>query len=270
MLVLSRPLKLAIKSMNPFKLMRAQILFSILAVFLLSSCEKEKEEIQGEPITDYLPLQTGKYITYRIDSTIVTNFGANTEIRSYQEKHQVDAQLTDNLGRPSYRVFRFTRDTNGTMSWKPSGSYFITATDRTIELVEDNLRFLKLSFPVKEGNGWKGNRYLPYDPYGIFYEFSNDDAMVEWDYQYADVGSSKTINGKTYGNTITIEQIKDSSNMPIVISGSYGFVNYAVDTYAKGLGLIQQEIRMFEYQPPTSPRPGLKGFGVKRTIIDHN
>ncbi|RYZ30917.1 MAG: hypothetical protein EOO10_01095 [Chitinophagaceae bacterium] len=250
--------------------MRAHFLFSLLFVFLFSSCDKETEEFQGEPLADYLPLQTGDYITYRIDSTIFINFGANTEVRSYQEKHQVDAQLTDNLGRPSYRVFRFTRDTNGTMPWKPVGSYFITSTDKAVELVEDNLRFLKLSFPVKEGNSWKGNRYLPYDPYGLSYEFSNDDAMVDWEYQYTDVSVSKTLNGKTYANTITIEQIKDSSNMPIVSSGSYGFVNYSTDTYAKGIGLIQQEIRMFEYQPPTSPRPGLKGFGIKRTIIDHN
>jgi hypothetical protein len=250
--------------------MRVQFLFCLLSTFLLFSCDKESEELQGEPIADYLPTQTGKYITYRIDSTIFTSFGANTEVRSYQEKHQVDAQFTDNMGRPSYRVFRFTRDTNGTMPWKPSGTYVVTAVDKTIELIEDNLRFLKLAFPVKEGNSWKGNRYLPYDPYGVFYEFSNDDAMVDWDYLYTDVGASKTLNGKTYANTITIEQVKDSSNMPIISSNSYGFVNYSVDTYAKGIGLIQQELRMFEYQPPTSPRPGFKGFGVKRTIIDHN
>src|SRR5215207_4729977 len=106
--------------MNPFKLMRVQFLFTLLASILLFGCDKETEEFQAEPVTPYLPLQTGKYITYRIDSTIFTNFGANMVVRSYQEKHQVDNQLTDNLGRPSYRVFRFIRDTNGTSAWKPS------------------------------------------------------------------------------------------------------------------------------------------------------
>jgi hypothetical protein len=250
--------------------MRALILFSFLASILLAGCKKETEEFQTEEPSSYLPTQTGKYITYRIDSTIFTSFGANMVIHSYQEKHQVDAKLTDNLGRPSYRVFRFIRDVNGAGPWQPSGSYFITTLDKSIEVVEDNLRFLKLAGPVKEGNTWKGNRFLPSDPYGSFYEFSNDDAMVDWDYLYTNVGGSLTIGSKTYANTITVEQMKDSTNIPVSTTGAYGFINYSVDTYAQGIGLILQEVRMWEYQPPSTPRPGYKGFGIKRTIIDHN
>ena len=250
--------------------MRAQFLFLMLAVTLLFSCGKETEEFQTEDLSEYIPTQSGKYITYRIDSTIFTNFGANSVVRSYQEKHQVDAQISDNLGRPAYRVFRFIRDTNGTTAWQPSGSYFITPIDKTVEVVENNLRFLKLAGPIKEGNTWKGNRFLPTDPYGIFYEFSNDDAMMDWDFIYTNVGESKTLRGKTYANTITVEQIRDSINVPLINSGAYGFINFSVDTYAKGIGLVQQEIRMYEYQPPSTPRPGFKGFGIRRTIIDHN
>ena len=40
----------------------------IAAAFFISSCEKETEEFQTEALSDYVPLQTGKYITYRIDS----------------------------------------------------------------------------------------------------------------------------------------------------------------------------------------------------------
>ena len=121
-----------------------------------------------------------------------------------------------------------------------------------------------------EGNTWRGNRFLPTDPYGIFYEFSNDDAMMDWDYIYASHGNSMTLGGKTYTNTLTVDQIKDSTNIPVTNSGAYGFINYSTDTYAKGLGLIYQEIRMWEYQPPSTPRPGYRGFGIKRSIIDHN
>ena len=164
--------------------MRAQILFSLLACTLLFSCKKETEEFNTEPITDYLPTQTGKYITYRIDSTIFTNFGANTEVRSYQEKHVVDAQFTDNSGRTSYRVFRFIRDTSGTTPWKPSGTYFITPGDKTIEVSEDNLRVLKLVAPLVQGKTWKGNQYLPSDPYKSLYDFTVDDGMNEWEFTY--------------------------------------------------------------------------------------
>ena len=256
--------------MNPFKLMRAHFLFILFAGILFSSCSKETEEFQTEALADYLPTQPGKYITYRVDSTVFINFGANIVIRSYQEKHQIDALLTDNLGRPAYRVFRYLRDEGGGDPWQPAGSYFITPLNNTVELVENNLRFLKMAAPIKEGNNWKGNRFLPADPYGSFYEFSNDDAMLDWDYIYTDNGKSVTLGGKTYPNTITVEQIKDSTNIPVINVGAYGFINYSTSTYAKGIGLIYEEVRMWEYQPPSTPRPGYRGFGLKRSIIDHN
>jgi len=40
-------------------------------------------------------LQPGKYITYRLDSLVFTNFGKNTEIHKYQMKHEIDAELVD-------------------------------------------------------------------------------------------------------------------------------------------------------------------------------
>src|SRR5688500_10658356 len=168
--------------------MRAFHFLLLLSSAFLFSCEKETEEFQeSEPLSSYLSPQPGKYITYRIDSTLFTNFGASMEVRSYQEKHQVDAQMTDNLGRPSYRIFRFIRDTNGTTAWKPSESYFITVTDKNVEVVENNLRFLKLTIPVKETTTWHGNQFLPSVPYGVFYEFSNDDEMNDWEYYYSGI-----------------------------------------------------------------------------------
>lgn len=249
--------------------MRAQFLFSLLASIVLFSCDKETEEFKTESLSTYLPTQTGKYITYRIDSTVVLNFGANIVVRSYQEKHQVDAQITDNLGRSSYRVYRFIRDTNGTTAWKPSGSYLITPSDNTIEVIENNLRFLKLTGPIRKGNTWTGNKFLPTDPYGILYEFFNDDGIVDWEYTYTDLGSNTTINGKQYADVLTVQHIDDVANIPATID-AVGYKNYSVEKYAKGIGLIFQELIMLEYQPSSSPRPGYKGFGVKRTIIDHN
>jgi hypothetical protein len=250
--------------------MRANHLLLLLASVFFFSCSKETEEFQTEPLATYLPAQTGKYITYAIDSTVFFNFGGSTVVRSYQEKHEVDALTTDNLSRPAYRVFRYIRDAAGTGAWQPSGSYFITPLTNTVEVIENNLRFLKLAAPIKDGNTWKGNRFLPTDAYGSFYEFSNDDAMEDWEYAYSNIGTSETLGGKTYSNTITVEQINESTNAPVTNSDAYGFINYSVDKYAQGIGLIYQELTMWEYQPPSSGRPGYKGFGIKRSIIDHN
>src|SRR5438309_968141 len=74
-LVLSRRPIVALQSMNPLKLMRVHQLFFFLAIVTISSCKKETETLQTEALSSYIPTQTGKYITYRLDSTIFTNFG---------------------------------------------------------------------------------------------------------------------------------------------------------------------------------------------------
>ena len=152
--------------MNPFT-MRSRLNFiaAALACFTFFSCTKKIENYNSAPLSDYLPLQVGNYITYRLDSTVFTNFGTVTAVHSYQEKQIVDAQITDNLGRNSYRILRYIRDTAGTQPWSPAGSYFITPTGKTVEVIENNLRFIKLALPITQDFSWKGNNYLPTDPY---------------------------------------------------------------------------------------------------------
>ncbi|HEY0354721.1 MAG TPA: hypothetical protein VGC29_00875, partial [Flavisolibacter sp.] len=92
---------------------RLQLITVLLGTLVLFSCKKKTEEFQTDSLLDYVRLQTGKYITYNLDSTVFVNFGRNTEVHSYQEKHLVDAQVSDNLGRTGYRIFRYLRDPQG-------------------------------------------------------------------------------------------------------------------------------------------------------------
>lgn len=254
-------------------LMRAiqlQLIFSTLVLTLLFSCKKT-DDFSSEPLSDYAPMQVGKYITYRLDSTVFPNFGRNTEVHYYQEKHMVDAQVPDAMGRPSYRVLKFLRDSGGLQSWQPAGSYFVTPLEKTVEVVENNLRFVRLSLPINEGFTWKTNQYLPDEPFLPLYSFQNDLDISDWDYVYASEGENFTLNGKTY-SVITIDGTDRSSNVPVIDPSIYGSIDYQHYKYAKGLGLIYQEWIMWDYQPPNGMvTTGFKtGFGVKRSMIDHN
>lgn len=259
--------------------MRAKRLNLIIAGFaslLLISCDRTVEEFQTEALSEYQPLQPGKYITYRLDSTVFTNFGANVVTRYFQEKHIVDAQIPDALGRLSYRILRFTRDSGGTQPWAPAGTYLITPLNNTLEVIENNLRFVKLVSPIKENNTWKGNRYLPDDAYGPLFTFNNDFGMDQWDYTYTAIGESAVIRGTTYNNVLTVNGIDESFNATsrsttITNNSVIAYANYLQDRYAKGIGLIYQEYMMWEYQPPNGTNPGGQvGFGIKRSIIDRN
>jgi len=200
--------------------MRSNLLirFSLFAfvVFSFFSCTKTTEVFQTDALEDYIPQVAGKYITYRIDSTVFTGFGSNTEIHSYQVKHVIESQITDNLGRPSYRVFRYLRDTAGTQPWVPGGSYFITPLSNQVEVTEDNLRFIKLHAPIRQDYKWKGNSYLSFEPYSSVYSFNNDDAMDTWEYNYKNVNDIFNYKQQNLSNVLDIIQIDERTPLDTI------------------------------------------------------
>ncbi len=339
---------------------------ALLAAFALCcatvSCTSETEELKLESPADYLPLQTGKYITYRLDSLVFTQAGRGQEIRYYQEKHLIDAVITDAIGRPTYRIYRFLRDSAGVKQWQSAGTYFITPLANSIEVTEDNMRIVRLAAPLTMGSSWRGNQFLASDPYSPLYEFNNDNSIALWDFTVTQKNETFSLNGQTIPNVLTITRI-DESNEPdtVVVSGNkasiaagsktvlikgqatdlitiaaplpgigaqlavyntttesatlnsfvippqkgrifenlngrwaynyrdtigqrdsllsglpYAAKLYAVDKYAKNLGLVFQQLTLWEFEPNYNPNdngansPYKLGFGIKRSMIDHN
>jgi hypothetical protein len=253
------------------------LLFFVFLTFF--SCKKQSDDFTSEAINDYLPLEVGKYITYRLDSTVFLNFGKKKEVHSYQVKYEVSAQVTDNLGRPAYRIYRYIRDTAETNSWAPDNTFYITPLESQIEYTEDNLRFIKLHLPIKDGYSWKGNMYLPDEPYAALFDFQNDNNMQGWDYYYdGEPVSSETINEQTYTDVLSVkyDEIPDA-NLTDTIPMTEPFVverSYSMEKYSKSVGLVYREYTMWDHQPnPTQGGgfdPFTNGFSVKMWMIDHN
>ncbi|WP_315817436.1 hypothetical protein [Paraflavitalea speifideaquila] len=183
---------------------------------IINACGKETDDTQYDKPTDFLQLQIGKYVIYRLDSTKFTNFGLDETISSYQAKDIVEGKYADQLNRPTWRIQRYLRDLNSTneTDWKANVAYEVIEGDNIVEVNENNLRFLKMQGPVKEGRSWKGNGYLPEEPYKQF-DFSITEGMEFWEYTYEEFGAAE-LNGKAYDNTITITQINDSTDVPVI------------------------------------------------------
>lgn len=238
----------------------------------ITSCGKKEDGFTSDKIEDYLQMETGKYIHYRLDSLRFTAFGQKDTIVSYEAKDVVEGPTTDNMGRAGWRIQRYLRALNSTNEneWSPLISYTVTPTGNSMELNENNFRYIKLTTPIRDGRSWRGNGYLPNNPYQDLFDFSNDEDIQEWDYTYQDVGASLTLNNNTYDNTISILQIADSANTPIVDPRVPASKSYWMEKYAKGVGLVYKEVEIWEYQPATSQSAYRHGYGLKLTIIDHN
>lgn len=243
---------------------KVPFLFLITLFIAFTSCKKSPEQFSTAAIKDYFPLTVGKYISYNLDSLVYTNFGANSVVRNYQVKYQVDALITDNLGRPAYRVVRYIRNIAAN-PWVPDATFMVVNTGNSLEFVENNLRFIKLKLPIKDGYSWKGNAYI--DTYSLNSELKYLD---DWEYVYDSVGVRSTIGTFTLDSTLKVNQRDEIIGNPSD-PNSYSEKNYGEEKYAAKIGLVYLRFFHNEYQPPTPGRGGyFQGYGVTLTMIDHN
>ena len=247
---------------------RGLLLFTL--VVAISSCKKTVSN-PGNPLTNYfLSLQVGKYATYRLDSLNFYFYGQLDTITSYLAKDSVEKSFVDGSGHTAWLVTRYLSDTTGAI-WSPSLTYTVTPSLSAIDVTENNLRYVKLAYPMDQGFSWLGNTYLPYNPfqdYFVFSDFNNMD-LSGWNYTYQQVNKPfQSASGATYDSAATVLQINDSTDLPIFASRTWW-----TETYAKHIGLVYRHTEMWEYQPPTpdGTQAGYRiGFKLTMALIDHN
>ncbi len=237
---------------------------SICFAVIATSCKKQSVTLDPVPLTTYFPLEIGHEITYSLDSTVFyTNFGQQATINHYEVRDRVDAQVTDNLGRNSYRILRDIRK-DSTRPWIPDNTFIAIPTGNSIEYVENNLRFLKLQEPVRQDFSWEGNSFI--DTYTNLLDLKY---LEGWDYIYDSLNVSLSINGLSFDSTITVLQRDEFLGQdPAIPNTQYAEKNYGVEKYAAGVGLIYKEFIHWEYQGKFTQSPGYSGYGVKLSIID--
>lgn len=238
-----------------------------ISLLFLSSCKKSTEVFDTAALGDYYPLTVGKYITYNLDSTVVyQNFGQTQTINSYQVKLVVDAQVSDNLGRPASRIIRYIRKTP-VDPWVSDNTFMVVNTGTSVEFIENNFRFLKMKAPIREGNSWKGHTYI--DTYSLN---STVKYLDDWNYTWDSLNYPAHVGALTIDSTVKVAQRNEVIGNPANV-GSYSEVNIGEEKYAKGIGLIYHKFLHMEYQPPVPGHPGAfadGSYGVEMRMIDHN
>ncbi|GAO41235.1 hypothetical protein [Flavihumibacter petaseus] len=252
----------------------------ILSVLFIS-CGKESATVTTARPADLVNLEPGKYIIYQLDSLVKSNDNDTAMvIHSYQARDVIDAQITDNLGRPSWRVFRYLRDINSTdeSAWAPNDTYLITPTDRVLEWIDNNQRFVKLSTPFTTDFTWKGNSYInttPGDPL---------DYLQNWDYSYTSVDEPFTLGDLSLDSCTVVlqndEGVNYANDRDPQDMDSDGYRIYSLEVYAKHIGLVYKELIHWDFQKrtldnngqPALPNPygNRVGEGIRLRMLSHN
>lgn len=189
----------------------------LLCLFILS-CSKNNTTETPYLGYSYFPSNVGHYIIYEVDSTKKDGFTGVVTHNRYLIKEVVESIFTDNQGRPTLRIERYRKDSLFYPDWTIYNVWTANLTATTAERFENNIRYVKLTFPVENGKSWNGNSM---------------NTLTEEDYEYTGIHEPGTINGLTFDSITTVLQINDTFN----------FVEpkYKLEQYAAGVGLIYRK-----------------------------
>lgn len=251
-----------------YKSMKSLTLHLALLALLLASCEKKVEEFdQAKFGYDYFPLEIGKTWIYQVDSTIYDDEGASVIETSAQVKEEIVESYQDEVGDTIYRIERFWRSSD-TTSWKITDVWVAYSNGSQAFRVEENLKFIKFVFPAHEGIRWDGNIF--FDKSSTIITVSGERlAMFRgWDeHRITSLDVSEEVGGNSYGQVATVLLTDDREENTVER-------RYALEKYARGVGLIYKENIILDSQQSQSSAPWTekaeKGFILKQTLIEYN
>lgn len=190
-------------------------LFGAIFILCMAACKKDAS-IQVDVGYDYIPGTVGEWVIYDVDSIVYDDFLQTVDTHTYQIREIIESTYLDAQNRETMRIERYRRDST-TGAWVIKDVWAANKMDTRFEKVEENIRYVKLVFPVSNGKIWNGN-------------VSN--VLDLWDYTYLDSNVPKTINGSSFDTCLTVTQkIQDD--------GLEKF--YFEEVYAKGVGMIYKK-----------------------------
>ncbi len=187
----------------------------VFIALLFAACKKDKTVETVDIGYNYFPTEVGRYVVYQVDSISYNDFFTPVKIDTthFQLKEVIESVFTDNEGRESERIERYVRYADS-LPWSLRDVWYQTRSTTKAEKVEENVRFIKLTFPTRNNQKWNGNAL---------------NTIGTYTYEYKSVDTKKTVNGNVFDSTLTINQILDSNLIE---------KKYQLEIYAKNVGMI--------------------------------
>ena len=188
---------------------------------MLAACEAEKPQ-PVDAGSNYFPLKTGTYRIYDVQEvTYAQAVAAETE--TYELRMQVTDSFAAADGRIRYVIYRSKRD-GQSGEWQEIGTWSAYNDNEGVVVMEGNMPYVKLAFPVRTGIRWNGNAL---------------NNLGDDEYEFMEVGKPLEVKGTTFEETAVVEE--ELNDDPIV------FRDERSEIYAAGIGLIMRKVTQLHY-----------------------
>ena len=196
---------------------------SVILLILLFSCKREETSSIMDQL-NYFPVDSGHWVVYKVDSVYFDVPAGRRDTYSFFLKESFAGSYLDNEDRTTILLHRLISDDLNS-DFEMKDVWAINVLGRSIEVVEENNRFIKLSFPLRRGGNWKGNSYIDTDK-------TDNSYLEDWTYEVSDIDIPVTIDSLIYDSCVTVEQGNISSDH---------FWYYGEEIYSKHIGLISKK-----------------------------
>lgn len=194
----------------------------IFYIGLLLACNYSCEDEDTEPLSEdfffyqYFPLQVGQEHVYQIDSIIYDDFSGSVDTFRHQRREVVEGTFLDNEAREAY-IIGIYRRLDSSFNWNKQEEIYRSGNSLRIEEFNNNLRKVRMVFPITERKSWDANAFNIED---------------KEEYTYTVIHQPLELNELFYDSTLTIVQ-RDEKN----------FIEefFSEEKYATQFGLIYRK-----------------------------
>lgn len=220
--------------------LKQNIFYFAFILVIVASCETS----EGEPVYmghEYFPFKEGKWVVYQVDSTVYDDFLGKVFEYSYQVKEVNKEVFVDQQGLSNMRVERFIRQ-NQQNIWQIKNIWTSALNTNRALKTEENITFVKLSFPLKQNLIWNGNLF---------------NTQKEQSYKITHIHAPYQLLQMDFDSTLTVLQ----RDFTTLIGKEFQY-----EVYANGIGMIHKKFINLETEIDGSI---IRGVDYSYILIDY-
>ena len=234
---------------------KATLVFTFIAfacfISFLHSCKKDEVVIANtDHYRDFYRVDIGYWVDYEVDS--IVHYDTDDALLVDNDKfnyhfyirEQIDSAFIDGEGDTAYVVSRYKR-TSTSLPWSFESLWTSKLTPTSLERVEDNRRYVRLTFPFNPINKWNGNAF---------------NELPAEEYSYEEVYSPASYSSLNFDSTVTVNQNEFVSAINRIIRK---------EIYGNHVGLLFKQADSIGVAYTSFGPVILSGLEYEQTIIDY-